>query len=150
MSVISGWLPLISLGLVALMATYVLMLKRSVVSQQKSVVNEVAELSKELQGLSHASIGIGRRTVSLDKEIEVLKTGIDEIRNNDPSTVSYSEASRLVELGADVDDLMNTCGISRPEAELVTALTRSKKQGSVEGVTVSKSDERVPVLTVEV
>jgi len=39
-------------------------------------------------------------------------------------------------LGAGVDDLMNTCGISRPEAELVSALTQSKK-------------EQVPILTSE-
>ena len=41
------------------------------------------------------------------------------MRQNDPLRISYDEASRLVELGADIDDLMNTCGISRPEAELV-------------------------------
>ena len=49
---------------------------------------------------------------------------LDEMRQNDPLRISYDEASRLVDLGADIDDLMNTCGISRPEAELVSALRK--------------------------
>ena len=49
---------------------------------------------------------------------------MDEMRQNDPLRISYDEAARLVDLGADIDDLMNTCGISRPEAELVSALKR--------------------------
>jgi len=53
-----------------------------------------------------------------------LRGMLDEMRQNDPLRISYDEASRLVDLGADIDDLMNTCGISRPEAELVSALRK--------------------------
>ncbi|MEC8823709.1 MAG: DUF2802 domain-containing protein, partial [Pseudomonadota bacterium] len=58
------------------------------------------------------------------RQIHELKNTLEEMRQNDPLRISYDEAARLVDLGADIDDLMNTCGISRPEAELVSALKR--------------------------
>ncbi|WP_156506198.1 DUF2802 domain-containing protein, partial [Oleiphilus sp. HI0117] len=78
-------------------------------------------------GISHGSMGVGRKVIALEKRVEELEAIIDEMQKNDPTKVSYSEASRLVELGAGIDDLMNSCGISRPEAELVSALTESKQ-----------------------
>ena len=56
----------------------------------------------------------------------MLEAKIEEMQKNDPNKVSYDEAAKLVELGAGIEDLMNSCGISRPEAELVSALTESK------------------------
>lgn len=126
MTSISALLPFICLGGLTVMSAYLVYFKRRAGKQQQLLEVQVQALASEVQGLSHASMGIGRRALHLDKEIEVLKSGIDEMRSNDPTTVSYSEASRLVELGAGVEDLMNTCGISRPEAELVSALTQSK------------------------
>jgi uncharacterized membrane protein len=73
-------------------------------------------------------MGVGQRVVQAEREIHELRGLLDEMRQNDPLRISYDEASRLVELGADVEDLMNTCGISRPEAELVSAL--KKKQAA--------------------
>ena len=76
--------------------------------------------------LSKTAIAVGKRVLELEKQIATLEAKIEEIQKNDPAKVSYSEAARLVELGAGIEDLMNACGISRPEAELVRALTESK------------------------
>lgn len=122
-------LPILSIACVALLALYVARLRYKLRQAESRMDSSVSELSHELQGLSNAAIGVGRHTTELEKEIEVLKTGVEEIRSNDPAVVSYTEASKLVELGADVSDLMSSCGISRPEAELVFALTHSKVQG---------------------
>jgi len=119
--------PLISGVLVCLLAIYALVIKRSVTLSERATVDLVDELSKEIQGISHGSMGVGRKVLMLEKQIELLEARIEEMQKNDPSKVSYSEAARLVELGAGVDDLMNSCGISRPEAELVSALTESRQ-----------------------
>jgi len=119
--------PLISGVLVSLLAIYALVIKRSVTLSERATVDLVDELSKEIQGISHGSMGVGRKVLVLEKHIERLEARIEEMQKNDPSKVSYSEAARLVELGAGVDDLMNSCGISRPEAELVSALTESRQ-----------------------
>lgn len=81
-------------------------------------------LGRELHATGSGSMGVGQRVVACERQLHELRGLMDEMRQNDPLRVSYDEASRLVELGADIDDLMNTCGISRPEAELVAALKR--------------------------
>ncbi|MFT7185223.1 MAG: hypothetical protein ACI84K_000598 [Pseudohongiellaceae bacterium] len=118
--------PVISSVLVALFAMYTLAIKRSISKTEKNITDMVDGLSKEVQVISHGTMGVGRKVLSMEKKIEELETTIEEIQKNDPSKVSYSEAARLVELGAGVEDLMNSCGISRPEAELVRALTTNK------------------------
>jgi len=118
--------PVISSVLVALLAIYTLSIKRSISKSEKNIADMVDGLSKEVQGISHGAMGVGRKVLSMEKKIEALESTIEEIQKNDPNKVSYSEAARLVELGAGVEDLMNSCGISRPEAELVSALTASK------------------------
>lgn len=93
--------------------------------QLKAVVKERCDtLGRELHATASGSMGVGQRLVVCERQLHELRTTIDEMRQNDPLRISYDEASRLVDLGADVDDLMNTCGISRPEAELVSALKK--------------------------
>jgi uncharacterized protein YoxC len=120
--------PLLSSALLGLLACYILVIKRSMTVSNNEVAKLVDGLSKEVKGVSHGSMGIGRKVLLMEKEIEELKSTIEEIQKNDPAKVSYSEAARLVTLGATVEDLMNSCGISRPEAELVSALTENKNK----------------------
>ena len=79
------------------------------------------ELSSEIHKLK------GGASLLMMKDSLELIAIIEEMQKNDPAKVSYSEASRLIELGAGIEDLMNACGISRPEAELVRALTENKQ-----------------------
>ncbi len=130
--------PVISGGLVCLMAVYTLALKRSVAKTQSRVAELIDSLSQEVQGISHGSMGVGRRTLQLEKQLEQLREQFEAFSKNDPAKVSYDEAARLVELGAGVDDLMNSCGISRPEAELVSALTGKKA-----------TSDQIPVLSTQ-
>lgn len=81
-------------------------------------------LGRELHATASGSMGVGQRVVTCERQLHELRGMLEEMRQNDPLRISYDEASRLVDLGADIDDLMNTCGISRPEAELVSALRK--------------------------
>ncbi|MGO1748767.1 MAG: DUF2802 domain-containing protein [Marinobacter sp.] len=93
--------------------------------QLKSMLKERCDtLGRELHATASGSMGVGQRLVVCERQLHELRTTMDEMRQNDPLRISYDEASRLVDLGADIDDLMNTCGISRPEAELVSALKK--------------------------
>lgn len=118
--------PLISAVLVSLLAVYALVIKRSITLSERNMSDLVDNMAEEVQGMSKSAIGVGRKVLELEKHISVLEAKIEEMQKNDPAKVSYSEAARLVELGAGIEDLMNTCGISRPEAELVRALTENK------------------------
>ncbi len=93
--------------------------------QLKAMLKERCDtLGRELHATASGSMGVGQRLVVCERQLHELRTTVDEMRQNDPLRISYDEASRLVDLGADIDDLMNTCGISRPEAELVSALRK--------------------------
>lgn len=93
--------------------------------QLKATLKERCDiLGRELHATASGSMGVGQRLVACERQLHELRTTMDEMRQNDPLRISYDEASRLVDLGADIDDLMNTCGISRPEAELVSALKK--------------------------
>ncbi|RMF13042.1 MAG: DUF2802 domain-containing protein, partial [Gammaproteobacteria bacterium] len=43
----------------------------------------------------------------------------------DAQRVSYNEAVRLLQMGASLDELVDACGLSRAEAELIAALQRA-------------------------
>lgn len=95
--------------------------------QLKATLKERCDaFGRELHATASGSMGVGQRLVVCERQLHELRATMDEMRQNDPLRISYDEASRLVDLGADIDDLMNTCGISRPEAELVSALKKRK------------------------
>jgi len=101
-----------------------LVLGRQVRSLRATLKERCDTLGRELHATTSGSMGVGQRLVSCERQLHELRTTLDERRQNAPLQISYDEAPRLVDLGADIDDLMNTCGISRPEAELVSALRK--------------------------
>lgn len=110
-----------ALGLVAVQGA----LSRREMRRLRSQLKERCDtLGRELHATTSGSMGVGQRLITCERQLHELRGTLDEMRQNDPLRISYDEASRLVDLGADIDDLMNTCGISRPEAELVSALRK--------------------------
>lgn len=95
------------------------------------------DLGRELHAVSSGSMGVGRRLVTCEQSLHRLSGALEEMRLNDPLRVPYDEASKLVALGADTEDLMNSCGISRPEAELVSALRQGQATGESEETATS-------------
>ncbi len=123
--------PLLSAALTAVFAAYVVFLRVSINKQAIKHSDSFKAINQELQAVSNGSMGVGRKLMQLEKQIAELKNSQEEMLRNDPNRVSYTEATRLVELGADVEDLMNSCGISRPEAELVTALSHKSQMSEI-------------------
>lgn len=124
-SEIPSWLPWVltsfALSLVLIQGA---LQGRKIRQLQASLKTRCDTLGRELHATTSGSLGVGQRLVACERQLHELRTTLDEMRRNDPLRISYDEASRLVDLGADIEDLMNTCGISRPEAELVSALKK--------------------------
>ena len=113
---------------VVLLGVQGLLNARNIRRLRQQLRTNTENMVRELHATSSGSMGVGNRLVACERELHELRVRFDEMRQNDPLRGSYDEASRLVDLGADIDDLMNTCGISRPEAELVSALRRRQKR----------------------
>ena len=123
--------PLLSVAVTTILVGYVVFLRHSLVKLTASHSELIKSMSQEQQAIASGSMGVGRKLILIEKQIAELKNSQEEMVRNDPNRVSYTEATRLVELGADVEDLMNSCGISRPEAELVTALSHKNQSFEV-------------------
>ena len=75
-------IPIAASVLVALLASYTLVLKRSVKQTEQKMADLVDGLSKEVQGISHGSMGIGRKVLVMEKKFEELEATIEEIQKN--------------------------------------------------------------------
>lgn len=94
---------------------------RAQTRQTQALINVVRG---EIKAMSSGSIGMGKRLKSIEHRLNLTVEKQQELENRDPTQVAYNQAARLMEMGADVDDLVKNCGIGRPEAELMALLHR--------------------------
>ncbi|MET1078161.1 MAG: DUF2802 domain-containing protein [Pseudomonas sp.] len=88
------------------------------------------ELGKRLDAYLTGSIRMGEELHELRRVVAPLPDKLQQIEQRDPSSLSFTQAARLVGLGASVDDLTQSCGLSRAEAELVSKLNEGKVRRS--------------------
>ncbi|WP_283392776.1 DUF2802 domain-containing protein [Photobacterium phosphoreum] len=85
-------------------------------------------LTKQLNELRTGSLGMSDKLVDLIEQIERVEIRQNEIAMNDSGGRLYSRTSKMVELGADVNELMKECDLPKAEAELLLSLQKSMPQ----------------------
>ncbi|MEE9494493.1 MAG: DUF2802 domain-containing protein [Gammaproteobacteria bacterium] len=119
-----------------IITTFILIAANKLYRDNQSLIDKVIEqsqrltrLENDLAALCKASNGEGSHIVKLEQRVRGLieRQEILELRaqKNQP----YSRASQLAHEGASIDDLVNGCGLSRAEAELVIMLHGPYGQG---------------------
>jgi hypothetical protein len=88
----------------------------------------IVELSKRLDAYLAGSVRMGEELHELRRVVAPLPDKLSQIEQRDPSNLSFTQAARLVGMGASVDDLTQSCGLSKAEAELVSKLHQPKRQ----------------------
>lgn len=124
------WVNVAILVTIVVMAVNTVVLRRKLDTVKDAGLQAQQQLAQDMVGVTNGSVGVGRRLLELEHEFRELVTRLDTLEQDDPSRVAYSEASRLVSLGAEIEDLISSCGISRPEAELVSAVHRRNNSSS--------------------
>lgn len=85
----------------------------------------------DMRALSKAAVGMGQKVLDTDRRLnEVMKKQF-AILNSQPEHPSYDQASRLIKMGATEQDLVNSCGFSHAEAELLLSLNKQSISNSV-------------------
>ena len=84
------------------------------------------ELARRLDAYLTGSIRMGEELHELRRVVAPLPDKLTQMEQRDPSSLSFTQAARLAGLGASVDELTQSCGLSSAEAELVRKLHRSK------------------------
>jgi hypothetical protein len=87
----------------------------------------IRELGKRLDTYLTGSIRMGEELHELRRTVAPLPDKLTQIEQRDPTSLSFTQAARLVGMGASADDLTHSCGLSKAEAELVAKLHQSRR-----------------------
>lgn len=94
--------------------------------QIKATESERDSLRKELHELRVGTMGMGKRIKLIESQLVEAVERQEEIALTDPESRLYSRAVKMVELGADIEEVIAECEIPRAEAELLFNLHGGK------------------------
>lgn len=94
---------------------------KSVELQQK---NESFKQTNQTQFLENEQVTkqLDARTKNLQTKIVSLEESIQRVQNEQPEDKLYRRALKMVELGADIEEVMSECELPRAEAELLFSI----------------------------
>jgi hypothetical protein len=95
--------------------------------QARGFEQRLRELNKRLDTYLTGSIRMGEELYELRRVVAPLPEKLNQIEQRDPSSLSFTQAARLVGMGASVDDLTQSCGLSKAEAELISRLHQAPR-----------------------
>jgi hypothetical protein len=81
-------------------------------------------LEQELGALCSASVGAGEHLVKMEQQVRRITERQDQLEMRAGAERPYSRASELVNRGAGIDELVERCGLTRGEAELLVMMQR--------------------------
>lgn len=116
--------------LIALVLVFSLFKNRSqlqqVADKQRQVVRsmekEVAKASNQLLEVRSVVVGLGQKVAEQQDVIQHLSERVNELEHADADSRMYSRASKMVQLGAGLEELIEECELPKAEAELMMTL----------------------------
>ncbi|SHO55928.1 hypothetical protein VQ7734_01689 [Vibrio quintilis] len=99
--------------------------------------------NKQLNELRSAVVGLGQKITEQEETVLHLNERVKDLEQQVQDTDSrlYSRASKLVQLGADVEELIEECELPKAEAELMLSL-KKKISGEEKVPPLSKTHAR--------
>lgn len=85
----------------------------------------IKDLHKRLDDYQNLSVSMGDALHELRATVSPLPEKLLQLEQRDPNSLSFAQAARLVGMGASVDELTQTCGLTQAEAELMRKLHKS-------------------------
>jgi len=86
--------------------------------------DRVKQMEQELGALCSASVGAGDHLMRLEQQVRRINERQNVLEMRSVSDRPYAHASELVHKGADIEELMEACGLTRGEAELLVMMQR--------------------------
>ena len=121
----------LGLSLIALVFAFYIWFKskRSKQESEASVATlqgQLESLRKQMMELHTGAIGMGQRLQSVEGAMQQVNERQQELTMQDPERRLYSRAAKMVELGADLDEVMSECELPKAEAELLISLRKGR------------------------
>ncbi|WP_318518819.1 DUF2802 domain-containing protein [Photobacterium leiognathi] len=135
-TIVLQWLPTVISVLAVMIFTVLLLRERkarrsletkftAIETVLKNARLQNERLTKEFNELRAGTMGMSHKLADMSHQLEVVEDRQTEIMMNDPEGRLYSRASKMVELGADIHELMNECDLPKAEAELLLRLQQT-------------------------
>jgi hypothetical protein len=88
----------------------------------------IKELNRRLDTYLTGSVQMGEELQELRRVVAPIPEKLNQIEQRDPSSLSFTQAARLAGMGATVDELTQSCGLSQGEAELISKMQQARQQ----------------------
>ncbi|ELR65087.1 ATPase involved in DNA repair [Photobacterium marinum] len=133
------WLPIV-IAILAVVVSWLLVSREKKARQAleskfaatelvlKNARHQHESLIKQFNELRAGTMGMSQKLADMANQLELLEDRQGEISMLDPEGKLYTRASKMVELGADVNELMEECDLPKAEAELLLRLQQKMAQ----------------------
>ncbi|WP_313060300.1 DUF2802 domain-containing protein [Pseudomonas rhodesiae] len=94
---------------------------------ERDVVRDrrIVELVKRVDHYQKSAVRVGDEVHELRAILAPMPDKLEQLEQRDPANLSFAQAAKLVGMGATVDDLTQSCGLTQAEAQLMSKLHKS-------------------------
>ena len=85
----------------------------------------IKDLGKRVDNYQNGNVRMGEDLHELRAIVAPLPDKLAQLEQRDPTSLSFAQAARLVGMGASVDELTQSCGLTQAEAELMSKLHKN-------------------------
>lgn len=85
----------------------------------------ILELAKRVDHYQKSAVRVGDEVHELRAILAPMPDKLEQLEQRDPANLSFAQAAKLVGMGATVDDLTQSCGLTQAEAQLMSKLHKS-------------------------
>lgn len=87
---------------------------------------EIGSLQRKIDDQASAQSVLGERVLALEEYLELVGHRQQQIESEKRDPRFYQQAIRMADQGLDVQALIERCGVSRSEAELIAAMRSTR------------------------
>ena len=95
------------------------------VAREAARDRRMLELVKRVDHFQQSAVRVGDEVHELRSVLAPLPDKLSALEQRDPSSLSFAQAAKLVGMGATVDELTQSCGLTQAEAQLMSKLHKS-------------------------
>lgn len=111
-------LAVLSLALVAMQVVSMRKINRLHLALNEATTRQEALLRAN----GGAVLKLGGSMQTLEQRVTLTARRQQDLENKDAGSLTYDQASKLIQMGAAPEDLVKTCGLSQAEAKLVSLM----------------------------
>ncbi len=89
--------------------------------------NSLHSLQADVSAMCAGAVNLGEHLEHLEQRANLLVRRQDQLEMKEPATQNYRQARKMMNKGAELEEVIADCGIARGEAELVALAQRIKK-----------------------